>query len=309
MMVYTLITLWILSALPILFEKRILRMAVHLGIYSLITSIIFLIFGAPDVALAEASVSIFLTILIITCFEKYYNLKDFNAKIEWIKWGQYILLAIFTLILFFLFIHFVPISETNTYSKVQYLTHFMYDVGGENAVTAIYLGYRLYDTVFEALMLLIAAVAVSHLSWHKGALATQEIRPIRISNQAINIINLISPLLLVFGVYLTAYGHLSPGGGFQGGVVIATFFVCRYMVRNTYQMSVKQLLRIEKFIFAGIMLLAVSIVFLGLYAYFPPIIAPLLQNIYLVSMNIFIGAKVALGFVLLSYRFIAIERA
>ena len=28
------------------------------------------------------------------------------------------------------------------------------------------------------------------------------------------------PFILLFGLYLVAYGHLSPGGGFQGGVVI-----------------------------------------------------------------------------------------
>ncbi|MCP4396250.1 MAG: sodium:proton antiporter [bacterium] len=32
----------------------------------------------------------------------------------------------------------------------------------------------------------------------------------------------LSPFILLFGCYLIAYGHLSPGGGFQGGVVLAS---------------------------------------------------------------------------------------
>src|SRR4051812_42344641 len=28
------------------------------------------------------------------------------------------------------------------------------------------------------------------------------------------------PVLLVFGVYIVTYGHLTPGGGFQGGMII-----------------------------------------------------------------------------------------
>ena len=32
----------------------------------------------------------------------------------------------------------------------------------------------------------------------------------------------LAPFILLFGLYLVAFGHLSPGGGFQGGVVIAS---------------------------------------------------------------------------------------
>lgn len=31
--------------------------------------------------------------------------------------------------------------------------------------------------------------------------------------------------ILVFGVYIVAYGHLTPGGGFAGGVIIACVFI------------------------------------------------------------------------------------
>ncbi len=33
------------------------------------------------------------------------------------------------------------------------------------------------------------------------------------------------PFILLFGLYLVAYGHLSPGGGFQGGVVIGSAII------------------------------------------------------------------------------------
>jgi multicomponent Na+:H+ antiporter subunit B len=32
----------------------------------------------------------------------------------------------------------------------------------------------------------------------------------------------LAPFMLLFGLYLLSYGHMSPGGGFQGGVVIAS---------------------------------------------------------------------------------------
>jgi len=34
--------------------------------------------------------------------------------------------------------------------------------------------------------------------------------------------NLLFPFILIFGFYVIAHGHLTPGGGFQGGAVMAT---------------------------------------------------------------------------------------
>ncbi len=34
--------------------------------------------------------------------------------------------------------------------------------------------------------------------------------------------NFLYPLILIFGFYIVMHGHLTPGGGFQGGAVIAT---------------------------------------------------------------------------------------
>ena len=39
------------------------------------------------------------------------------------------------------------------------------------------------------------------------------------------IARVVSPFIMVFGIYLILHGHLSPGGGFPGGVVIASAFV------------------------------------------------------------------------------------
>ncbi len=44
------------------------------------------------------------------------------------------------------------------------------------------------------------------------------------------------PFIFLFGFYLTLHGHLSPGGGFQGGVVIGTGVILlglAYGVRET----------------------------------------------------------------------------
>ena len=41
--------------------------------------------------------------------------------------------------------------------------------------------------------------------------------------------NVLLPFVLVYGFYIVLHGHLTPGGGFQGGAVIATAFVLLFV--------------------------------------------------------------------------------
>ncbi|MHC4759697.1 MAG: MnhB domain-containing protein [Planctomycetota bacterium] len=40
-----------------------------------------------------------------------------------------------------------------------------------------------------------------------------------------NISSWVKVLIFIFGIYLIVFGHLSPGGGFPGGVVLASSFI------------------------------------------------------------------------------------
>ncbi len=42
----------------------------------------------------------------------------------------------------------------------------------------------------------------------------------------------VSPFIFLYGVHLIAYGHLSPGGGFPGGVVLACSFILALLARG-----------------------------------------------------------------------------
>ncbi len=45
---------------------------------------------------------------------------------------------------------------------------------------------------------------------------------------------MITPFLLVYGFYLIFYGHISPGGGFQGGVIVSVSVIL-LITANGYQ--------------------------------------------------------------------------
>ena len=301
---------WLVSAFLVTKEQKSVRLIIYLGIFSLISSLCFLLFGAPDVAMAEAVISAFSTIVFIVCFEKYYTLVEEPNHLP-IKAGfqtglKKALPAIaFTVFLGLLFIVFLPDGEHNTALKDQYTALFERDVGGENAVTAIYLGYRMYDTLFEALMLLVSIVAVVHLSWHKSGSASQgKPSDIRDSDIAGVTVRIICPILLLFSVYLIMNGHISPGGGFQGGVMVAAFFVCRYMIYDIYDVRIHRVITLEKLVYVGIVVISMYIFVLGTGTYLP-----IPQSAYLTLMNLLVGVKVACGFLIVFYRFIAFERS
>jgi len=316
-MLEIMLVIWIIAALPIVFERRMYRIVIYFAIFSLITSVCFLLLGAPDVAMAEAAVAVFTTIFFVVCLERHYGRRgnkadEVRAPARGGKWGRYARLAaalVFAAGLCVLFIHLAPTGPASTYLKDLYLLNFMADVGGQNAAAAIYLGYRVYDTLFEALILVIAVVAVSHMSWlDKATVDDGRHSEIENSSMAIFTMRIVSPIILLFGVYLMFNGHITAGGGFQGGVAVATFFICRYMVYGIYDIPVKRVIKLEEYIFIFIILIAVVVVFVGYERFLTDRDIYGFQNAYLLTMNILIGVKVACGFFLIFYRYVAIER-
>jgi len=317
LIVSVLLAAWFISAGLVFIEKRIIRVFIYYAIFSLITSFFFLFLGAPDVAMAEAAISAFTTIFFIVCFERYYSYrKRGNAEIDGAhvpkeqqrkleNLYRYIPGAVLSVILFLLFMNFIPTIDANTYLKDQYITYFQSDVGGTNAIGAIYLGYRVYDTLFEALMLVISVVAVIHMSAYDVAevSAGRTSRIQRWGGMAVLTIRLISPIVMMFGLYIIANGHLTAGGGFQGGLAVAAFFICRYLIYDIYDLPIKKVMKFEEGIFMITVLMAVIVVFMEDIAHLP-----IISDYYLVIMNFLIGLKVTCGFIILFYRYIAIER-
>lgn len=309
-MLYLMLSLWIIVALLILLEKRNMIILIYTGVFGLVSASAFFLLGSPDLAMAEAAIGSFTVVFFIVCLNHHYDLDpNLNNTPKLTKTGylkRYLPPLLFTILSASLFIYFIPDKVFNTYLKDLYLIRFMEDIGGFNAVTAIYLRYRIYDTMFEALMLVIAAVAAVHLSKF-GEATTKDGQQSEIAHLGMTVFTLriISSILLLFIVYLIINGHIAAGGGFQGGLLIAIFFIIRYMAYNVYDLPIAKVAKAEEAVFIAIALLASAIVFQGLFGFMS---RPPYQEIYLLTMNILVGAKVACSFILLFYRFIAIER-
>ena len=51
------------------------------------------------------------------------------------------------------------------------------------------------------------------------------------------IANISFPFILIYGLYIIAHGHLTPGGGFQGGAVVASGLVLMLIAYNAEWVS------------------------------------------------------------------------
>ena len=104
---------------------------------------------------------------------------------------------------------------------VTYITKGTIDTGAANLVSAIYLNYRLFDTLFEILVFSVAVLGVRfYLAQQRGN--EEEVTRIPESQVIRTSADLLFPPILLLGIYLVLFGHLSPGGGFSGGTVAGT---------------------------------------------------------------------------------------
>lgn len=218
-----------------------------------------------------------------------------------IKKLSMLLLLIFVLVMFSISLSDLETLYNNA-GKVFFSSNGFFDTGSKNLVTAIYLDYRLFDSLFEAGILLVAVSGVLWISQHniKEKNATFMMDKQKTPELFITFGRLLYPVMLLFGLYIILNGHLSPGGGFQGGAIIATAILILYYIDISKEIDVKTIITIEKILF----LLLISISFLSFFTRgevmtnFIPLNGDIAyKQIYLYLLNIIIGAKVALGLV------------
>jgi multicomponent Na+:H+ antiporter subunit B len=109
---------------------------------------------------------------------------------------------------------------------------------------------------------------------------------------------LLYPFVVLFGFYIIANGHNSPGGGFQGGSVIASLFIARYLVLPADDFDMDTLHLVEKAFLVVLLLLPLVFIFPGLHLVHAQFNVP-----YLIAMNFLIGMKVSLGLTIIVFRF------
>lgn len=117
------------------------------------------------------------------------------------------------------------------------------------------------------------------------------------------------PFIVLFGFYLISHGHLSPGGGFQGGVVLGTAIILLALSHSIEQTEKKfnsrWLNMLEKLGILTLIFLGFLGIFLG-YSFlsnFLPLGKPgqIASGGLMLLFNLAIGIKIAAGVSVIFY--------
>jgi multicomponent Na+:H+ antiporter subunit B len=105
-----------------------------------------------------------------------------------------------------------------------------------DVVTAVNFDYRGFDTLGEEFILFAAVIGVASILRKLRGERTRSPdddavgRSVRETSLAVRLmgLTLVGPVVLI-GLYIVAHGHQTPGGGFQGGVILATALLLIYL--------------------------------------------------------------------------------
>ena len=119
----------------------------------------------------------------------------------------------------------------------------------------------------------------------------------------------LAPFVLLFGFYVVAWGHLSPGGGFQGGVVLASAIMLLLLCNESHHVlrvfSPHRLALLEAGAFMALVGIGVAGMFLRgeFLALFLPVTSTGNEPVagFIFMLNFIIGIKVGAGISLVCY--------
>ena len=117
----------------------------------------------------------------------------------------------------------------------RYVSQGTEETGAVNTVAGMILDYRAFDTLGESFVLFTALCTVVLLMKIGGrgrrrVIVEQETVDYSRDPIVRTVCTFVIPVILVFGIYILLNGHLSPGGGFSGGAILASGFIIFAMV-------------------------------------------------------------------------------
>jgi multicomponent Na+:H+ antiporter subunit B len=141
------------------------------------------------------------------------------------------IISIILLIIIFFAVIFsiseIPFGIPKTKVGSYYINKGIDETGAINVVTSVVLNYRGFDTLGEVTILFIAALGLGAVLATIERKTKKEIIPssIVLSTGC----KVFFPFILLLGTYVFLHGHLTPGGGFQGGAIIASGYLLVYL--------------------------------------------------------------------------------
>ena len=140
--------------------------------------------------------------------------------------NSFILILLVGLLVVFsdLFLNFMGNDQLNSLAQTYASQENIEKVNAANLVSAVVVTYRGFDTLGEVTILFLTAAIIGFIL--KKKIVGSTIRSVRKSSDIlVSASKILVPVMMLFGIYVILNGHLTPGGGFQGGAIIASAMV------------------------------------------------------------------------------------
>ncbi len=163
-----LILFMIIGAIIAIETKNLLSSVISVGVVGFFLSIVFLMLGAPDIAITQVVVEILILVILIRA-----TITIDNTAIEK-HWDTFSFVTSLVFFGLFLIFSFLAVKELPTFGEPllkvsrEYLQNGPEKTGAANIVTGILLDYRGYDTIGEATVLFTSIVGAFVILRRKG---------------------------------------------------------------------------------------------------------------------------------------------
>ena len=219
--------------------QNLMGAAIVFGAYSFLMCLIWTTMGAVDVAFTEAAVGAGVSTVFIVA-------TIYNTGVSAIPKSPRIAFKIFAGLIAIGTGAFLlsalpdfpgwgdPKSPVNSTVAPYYIKNSIRDAHVPNIVTTVLADYRSFDTLLETTVVFIACIAIYSILRIDNAKSKVTEPDIITSPPAYDptdslIIRQASrimvPFMQLFALYVIAHGHYSPGGGFQGGVILGASII------------------------------------------------------------------------------------
>jgi len=194
-------------------------------------TVVFLLYGAPDLALTQfmvESLSIVAFLLVLRRLPRQYRPAP--------SWAPAALrgalsVAVGVVVAWFLISAGSVDRPTDVTEAVNALA--LDEAGGRNVVNVTLVDFRGVDTLFEITVLGTAALGVANLvAGSRGVARPDPRRMARVGARSMifdQTTRMVFHLTLLLSLYVTLRGHNAPGGGFAGGLIAGSAFVFRVL--------------------------------------------------------------------------------
>jgi multicomponent Na+:H+ antiporter subunit A len=223
------------SVAVVMARRRFVSVLLLGGVGQALT-VLFLMYGAPDLALTQFMVE---TLMIVAFVLVLRHLPEtYSAPPSWAPLGLRIGLAVAVGVTVAGFALAAgggdrPTKVTDTIEELS-----LPEAGGKNVVNVTIVDFRGIDTMGEITVFGIAALGVANLvtASRRSKGQTETTRFARIGAQSMifeQVTRMIFHITLLVSVYIALRGHNAPGGGFAGGLIAGAAFVFRLLAGGT----------------------------------------------------------------------------